>query len=138
MTYAPQSSPPRTRLPACITAFLLLCASASGSLEAQQRRGVSATSVHNAPSGVLLARLSERTTLTTGSARSGWREVTLDGWVATSLLRADRRNGFDVSVTGSDVRLRAEPNGEEIALMEEGMLLDRIATRGRWTHVRRK
>lgn len=138
MTYAPQSSPPRTRLPACITALLVLLASASGTLDAQQRRTVNATSIHNAPSGVVLARLSERRTLATGSARSGWREVTLDGWVATSLLRADRRNGFDVSVTGSDVRLRAEPNGAEIALMEEGMLLDRVATRGRWTHVRRK
>jgi hypothetical protein len=105
---------------------------------AQQRRSVGATSIHAAPSGVVLARLSDRTTLTTGTARSGWREVTLDGWVATSLLRADRRNGFDVSVTGSDVRLRAAPDGAEVALLEKGMLLDRVATRGRWTHVRRK
>jgi hypothetical protein len=64
--------------------------------------------------------------------------VTLDGWVATSLLTADRRNGFDVSVTGSDVRLRSAPGGASIALLEKGMLLDRVATRGRWTHVRRK
>lgn len=138
MTYAPQSSPPRTGLPACIAAFLVVFAGASGSLDAQQRRPINATSVHGVPGGVLLARLPERATLATGSARSGWREVTLDGWVATSLLTADRRNGFDVSVTGSDVRLRAAPNGAEIARLEKGMLLDRVAARGRWTHVRRK
>lgn len=138
MTYAPQSSPPRTRLPACITVILALLLASSAPVAAQQRRTVSATSIHAAPSGVLLARLAERTTLATGSARGGWREVTLDGWVATSLLRADRRNGFDVSVTGSDVRLRTAPDGDPIALLEKGMLLDRVATRGRWTHVRRK
>ena len=138
MTYAPQSSPPRTRLPACLTASLALLVALSAPGEAQQRRAVGATSIHAAPSGVVLARLPDRATLTTGTTRGGWREVTLDGWVATSLLRADRRNGFDVSVTGSDVRLRATPDGAEIALLEKGMLLDRVATRGRWTHVRRK
>lgn len=138
MTCAPQSSPPRSRLPACIAAFLVLLSSASGALEAQQRRAVNATSIHGVPGGVLLAHLPERVTLPTGSVRSGWREVTLDGWVATSLLTADRRNGFDVSVTGSDVRLRSAPGGASIALLEKGMLLDRVAMRGRWTHVRRK
>ncbi len=138
MTYAPQSSPPRTPLPACLTASLALLLAVSVPGEAQQRRAVGATSIHAAPSGVVLARLPDRATLATGTTRGGWREVTLDGWVATSLLRADRRNGFDVSVTGSDVRLRAAPNGAEIALLEKGMLLDRVAARGRWTHVRRK
>jgi hypothetical protein len=138
MTYAPQSSPPRTRLPACIAAVLAVLLVASAPLAAQQRRGVAPTSIHAAPSGVVLARLPDRTTLATGSSRSGWREVTLDGWVATSLLRADRRNGFDVSVTGTDVRLRAAPDGAQIALLEKGMLLDRVGTRGRWTHVRRR
>lgn len=138
MTYAPQSSPPRTRLPACITVILALLLASSAPLAAQQRRAVSPTSIHATPGGVLLARLAERTTLATGSARTGWREATLDGWVATSLLRADRRNGFDVSVTGTDVRLRTAPDGDPIALLEKGMLLDRVATRGRWTHVRRR
>lgn len=119
-----------------VTLALLLAVNAP--VDAQQRRAVGATAIHASPSGVVLARLSDRTTLTTGAARSGWREVTLDGWVATSLLRADRRNGFDVSVTGSDVRLRAAPDGAEVALLEKGMLLDRVGTRGRWTHVRRK
>jgi hypothetical protein len=138
MTYAPQSSPPRTRLPACIAAFLVVLAGTNGPLDAQQRRPVNPTSIHGVPGGVLLARLPERATLSTGSVRSGWREVTLDGWVATSLITADRRNGFDVSVTGSDVRLRAAPNGAGIALLEKGMLLDRVEARGRWTRVRRK
>ena len=129
MTYAPQSIPPRTRLPACVAALLLLSWSVSSPLEAQQRRAINATSIHGIPGGVLLARLPERATLATGATRGGWREVTLDGWVATSLLTADRRNGFDVSVTGSDVRLRAAPNGAELALLEKGMLLDRIESR---------
>jgi hypothetical protein len=118
--------------------LLALVLAVSAPVEAQQRRAVGATSIHAAPSGVVLARLPDRATLAVGTTRRGWREVTLDGWVATSLLRPDRRNGFDVSVTGSDVRLRAAPDGEEIALLEKGMLLDRVATRGRWTHVRRR
>src|SRR5690606_18967582 len=137
MTYAPQSSPARSALPACTALLLALAAGFPGSIDAQQRRPVSATTVHSEPRGVLLARLPDAATLAVGNTRSGWREVTLDGWVATSLLKTDRRNGFDLSVDGSDVRLRAAPNGAGIALMEKGMLLDRVEARGRWTHVRR-
>jgi hypothetical protein len=136
MTVAPQSSPPRTRLPATSAVALLLLI-ASGSLEAQQQRAVSATTVHAAPGGVLLARLPSRTSLRVGASRSGWRQVTLDGWVSTSFVTPSRRNGFDLAVDGSDVRLRTEPDGAEIARMEKGMLLDRVESRGRWTHVRR-
>ncbi|HEX6644887.1 MAG TPA: hypothetical protein VF037_09415 [Gemmatimonadales bacterium] len=110
---------------------------AGGGLEAQQQRPVSATTMHAAPGGTLLARLPSRATLRIGEVRSGWRQVTLDGWVSTSFVTPSRRNGFDLAVDGTDVRLRSAPDGAEIARMEKGMLLDRVESRGRWTHVRR-
>lgn len=137
MRYAPQSSPPGCRLPACIACILLLLPG-SAELHAQARSEVRATTIHGEPQGVLLARIPGSVTLTLGATRRGWREVVLDGWVATALLRSDRRNGFDLSVSGDDVRLRAAPDGAVIAHMQEGMLLDRVGSRGRWTHVRRK
>ena len=105
---------------------------------AQQRRAVAATTVHKAPSGTLLARLPETVELRVGRTRSGWREVTLEGWVATSSLAADRRDGFDLRVTPKQgAALRATPRGEVLGRLQPGMLLARVEREGAWTRVRR-
>src|SRR5687767_9819292 len=136
MIHAPQSSPGLRRLPASLALLLTLAAAAAPAM-AQARRTIAPTTVHTAPGGAQLARLPDAATLATGTRRSGWTQVTLDGWVATSLLASNRRDGFDRVVRADNVRLRLTPGGEEIALLEKGMLLDRVQARGGWTRVRR-
>ncbi len=106
-------------------------------LPAQQRHTIAAVTVHKDPGGARLARLPDPATLAVARKRAGWTEVVLDGWVSTRLLTPDRREGFDLSVRGDDVRLRAAPNGDEVALLEKGMLVDRVQARSGWTRVRR-
>lgn len=134
MTLAPQSSPAFRLLPAC--AALLLAVAAP--LAAQTRQQVRAATVHRAPNGTELARTTRQASWTVARQRNGWAEFRLDGWVATSLLRRQQRDGFDLVVAADDVRLRAEPDGRELARLEEGMLLTRVDTRGTWTRVRRQ
>lgn len=109
----------------------------SAPLAAQARRELGATTIHREPKGLLLARTVAASPVVVRDARTGWSQFRLEGWVSSSLLKADRRDGFDVVVTAENVRLREEPSGREIAQLEEGMLLDRLEEKGSWTRVRR-
>ena len=134
MSNAPQSTFTLCRLPA----FLLLALLAwAAPLHAQRTQRVSATEVRSEPRGVLLARITVPAELRVTSTRSGWREVRLRGWVSTSLLKRDARDGFDLVVTADNVRLRAAPGGSELARLAEGMLIKRVGSRGTWTQVER-
>lgn len=137
MIHAPQSSPAPTRLPACCIVICACLAAALPTRVSAQQRTLSATTLHRAPGGTPLARLAQRTTLTVRREQRGWAEVMLDGWVASTLVTPNRRDGFDVAIKGSDVVLREAPAGDEVARLEKGMLVDRVEARGGWTHVRR-
>jgi hypothetical protein len=137
MIHAPQSSPAFRRLPASLALLCAMVAGASLPLAAQQRRTVAAVTLHKDPGGTRLARLPDPAPLVTARRRAGWTEVVLDGWVSARLLAADRREGFDLAVRGDDVRLRSAPNGDEVALLAKGMLVDRVQARDGWTRVRR-
>lgn len=116
---------------------MLLAALLAAPLAAQARRELGATTIHREPKGLLLARTVAASPVVVRDARTGWSQFRLEGWVSSSLLKADKRNGFDVAVTAENVRLREEPSGREIAQLEEGMLLDRLEEKGNWTRVRR-
>jgi hypothetical protein len=133
MINAPQSSFALRRLPACTLALLLMAAP----LAAQSSSRVLATEIRKAPEGTLLAHTTAAADLAVTGRRGNWRQVRLRGWVSTGLLKQDKRDGFDVVVTADNVRLRTTPSGKELAQLEEGMLLNRLETRGSWTRVER-
>lgn len=132
--FVPQCSPALVRLPACA---LLLTAALAAPLTAQARRELGATTIHREPKGLMLARTVAASPIVVRDSRSGWSQFRLEGWVSSSLLKADKRGGFDVVVTAENVRLREEPSGRELARLEEGMLLDKLEEKGSWTRVRR-
>lgn len=134
MTSAPQSSPGPCGLPASL---LLLALAIAAPLYAQNR-DVRPASVHKAPNGALLANIVATARVPVVQVDKGWTEIRLDGWVATSLLRRESREGFSLIVTAAEVRLRETPGGREIARLEKGMLLDRRGSQGTWTQVRRR
>jgi hypothetical protein len=93
---------------------------------------------HGAPSGTVLGTLLEGASLQAGAERDAWREVTLEGWIWGASVRADRRPGFDLVVSAANgENLRASPNGERIARLENGTLMVQVAREGRWIRVRR-
>jgi hypothetical protein len=132
--FVPQCSPALVRLPAFV---LVLSALLAAPVTAQARRELGATTIHREPKGLLLARTVAASPIVVRDTRSGWSQFRLEGWVSSSLLKADKRSGFDVVVTAENVRLREEPSGREIARLEEGMLLDKLEEKGNWTRVRR-
>jgi hypothetical protein len=90
------------------------------------------------PQGTVLAEILRGTELRLGPAQDRWREVTLEGWIWSGSVRAENRDGHDLIVSaGGGENLRAAPNGEIIARLRTGMLLDRVGAEGGWVRVRR-
>ncbi len=135
---APQSSPARIR-PPILLAALSLCLAGASALAAQDvARAVNPGPFHRNPTGIQLGSVLVGAPLILGDTSGDWREVTIEGWIWTASTRADRREGFDISVSASPTEnLRAEPNGTIVARLGQGALLERLATSGGWTRVRR-
>jgi hypothetical protein len=113
---APLSSPALAQTPLADDAPLL--ATAGGNAVATLRKG--------APVDVV-------------TEQGEFAQITIEGWVAASLLGGSRES-FAASVSGSDgVRLRssATTNSEILAEMRRGMGVNIVRRRGGWVHVRR-
>lgn len=147
MTGAPQSTPARYHQPALLrtlrlvvaTALPLLLATATASGQGGRRTLASESDLAKEPGGTTIARLSRGATVTSGTVRGAWVEVTVDGWIAATALKDDRRDGYDVSVSllaGTPVRATAG-GGATLATARVGALFNRVETRSGWVHVRR-
>ncbi|MBA3259100.1 MAG: hypothetical protein H0T68_06510 [Gemmatimonadales bacterium] len=136
MSYAPQSSPGRFRLPACALALVLL----AGPVAAQDERSLSTPAdLHREPQGAPLVTLPAGAPVETGAARGDWREATVEGWIYTQSTAPTRRDGFDLVVTEDEgENLRRSPNGPVVGRARAGTLLERVGRQGRWTQVRRE
>jgi len=136
VTDAPQSSPAPARLPAFLLALILLANSAASQ---ERATSVQAGPFLRSPGGLQLGSVLAGAPVIVDSTTGNWRHVVLEGWIFTASTRADRREGFDVSVDAAPTEnLRIEPNGTIIARLAEGALLHRVRTRGGWTLVRRE
>lgn len=91
------------------------------------------------PGSTTLATISSGTSLAgTGKEQGGWTEVRLEGWIFSSSVKPSSRDGKDLVVSTDDgENLRAEPNGDILARVRTGMLLDKLSARGSWIRVRR-
>lgn len=96
------------------------------------------TDLLNEPNGRPVATLIAGTEVTPGRTRGEFTEVTVGGFVASSLTGGPRER-FPLSVRGTGVRLRAAPSASSAirAEMRDGMGLNRVARQGSWTRVHR-
>lgn len=140
MSYAPQSSPPPHRLPACL-ALLLACVFLVPvpDLEAQAATRLRAdTPLHAEAGGLQLGTLRTGTAVTPGRTSGTWREVTVQGWIWNPSIGPSSRQGFDVAVTNDDgENVRATPNGTVVLKAIRGAHFSRVKREGAWTQVRR-
>lgn len=120
-----------------LSAFLLLLTAASA-LGAQSRVTRDAD-VRSSPDGNVVAMVRSGTTWQTGTARSGWTLVKLEGWVSATRF-AGARDTFPESIGGSStLRLRAEPSLSGSILGEFQPLagIRVVERRGTWARVQR-
>lgn len=86
-----------------------------------------------------VATLREGATVDVVTEQGDYAQVTVEGWVAASLVGGSRES-FPASVAGTGgVRLRADgtTRSEIVAEMKRGMGLNVLERRGGWVHVRR-
>ncbi|MBX3173466.1 MAG: SH3 domain-containing protein [Gemmatimonadaceae bacterium] len=128
------------RLNPFVLSALLLAAPMSDGLSAQQRLTADAE-VRAAPTGNVVATLRNGTAWTTGSARGGWTELTISGWVETSRF-AGPRESFPQSINEDTDgwRIREEPslNGRILGEFKGGAGLHVAERRGNWARIRRE
>lgn len=142
MTGAPQSTFPRICLPACLALLWAAVAPAPAPLAAQARTNATLSTdaeFQKEPSGTVLGRLVRGTALTIGPKQGGWVEVRFEGWIVSSALRPDRRDGFDVAVAvGAGTTVRTAPGGgTTLGTARAGALFKKLSTQGEWTQVER-
>lgn len=141
MSRTPESSPPRSRLPIGFAGFGLLTAALVAPIAAQGPDRVVATAQFaKEPGGTVLGQLAKGAAVTFGARRDGWREVSLEGWVAAADLRDDGREGFDVSIApgdGAEVRIAPQADASVRAIARVGALFHRVERRQGWVRVRR-
>jgi hypothetical protein len=119
-----------------LVVFLVL----AGSAAAQEETAlVAPADLYKEPEGVPLVSLPAGAPVETGRARGGWHSAVVEGWIFTPSTERTRRDGFDLVVRPDNgENLRDSPNGAVVGRVRAGTLLERVAVRGNWTHVRRK
>ena len=119
--------------------MLVACLVLAAPAAAQEETALIAPAdLYRDPEGAPLVSLPAGASVETGRARDGWHEAVVEGWIFTASTARTRRDGYDLVVTAGDgENLRASPNGPIVGRAREGTLLERVAQRGRWTHVRR-
>jgi len=148
MTFVPtrrrQSSPARRPLPAAHTLITVVAAgvvAASWAVPARAQQPAATVQRDGAPfladsGGVRLGTLAAGAVVAAGAARGPLTAVTLDGWIIGTSVRPTQKDGHTLAVRRPE-NLRAAPNGRLVARLVANALLDSVARRGAWMHVRR-
>lgn len=91
------------------------------------------------PNGNELATVMRGAELVVVSEVGNWVQVDLGGWIWGPSVAETDRGGFDLRVRADGgENLRFQPQGQIVARLLEGCLLERISTDGNWHQVRRR
>lgn len=127
------------RSPTSIVALLAVLSVSAAA--AQERYRVARTENFRrdpGPTATHLATVNAGVELWGDSTADGWVRVALEGWVWARSAAATTRDGHDLVVArAAGENLRAEPNREILARLENGCLLDELERRPGWIRVRR-
>jgi hypothetical protein len=95
--------------------------------------------VQKEPNGTVLGRLAKGSGVAPGTARGNWVEVRFAGWLASTAVRADRREGYDLAVAlAAGTTLRSAPGGGNVVgTVRAGVLFKQLERRGEWVRVER-
>lgn len=134
-----QSTNVLTRLPASL-AFLAVCVSGVPlAVSGQDRYRVLQDENFRrdpGPTARLLATVRGGSVVDGSRTRSGWVEITLDGWIWAASVRRNADDELDYAVSAANgENLRTGPNGTVIARLGPGFLLEGREREGEWMRV---
>lgn len=91
------------------------------------------------PQGTILGRLRPGAAFSVISLQDQWVQVDVEGWMWTASLQITGRSDFPLSVAAApSENLRAEPQGEILAVLVQTTLLEELGEVTGWKRVRRR
>ena len=122
----------------CLALLLPMLPMVVGAQEAARVR-VAEENFRRDPNGNELATVLRGAEVVVVSEVGNWVQVDLVGWIWGASVAETDRGGFDLSVRADGgENLRFQPQGQVVARLLEGCLLERISTDGNWRQVRRR
>lgn len=125
----------------CLIWLLSLLSPRADALQAQAtaRVRVAEENFRRDPSGRQLATVLGGAELAVVAEQGNWVQVDLQGLIWAASVSTTNRNGFNlrVSADGGE-NLRSAPQGQIVARLLEGFLLEQVASSGNWIEVRRR
>jgi hypothetical protein len=116
--------------------LVLVCAFAASSVGAQTT-AITAAPARIAPDGRLVATMRVGATLKTGVAKGDWTAVTIEGFLHKSVVTAKKDALTVHASSGAALRVSAGASAAIVAVIEDGMQVEKVAVNGDWFRVRR-
>jgi hypothetical protein len=116
--------------------LVLVCVLAASSASAQTT-AATAAAVRIAPDGRLVATMRVGSAVKTGATKGDWTAVTIEGFLHKSVVTA-RKDALTVHASsGAALRVSAAASAAIVAVIEDGMVVERQSTSGDWFRVKR-
>jgi hypothetical protein len=116
--------------------LVLVCALVASQVGAQTT-AISAAPVRVAPDGRLVATMRAGAALKTGSAKGDWTAVTIEGFLHKSVVTAKKDALTVHASSGAALRASADASATIVAVIEDGMQVDKVSANGDWFRVKR-
>ena len=116
--------------------LVLLCVLLASSAGAQTATATAAA-VRVAPGGRLVATMRAGAKVKSGATKSGWTAVTIEGFLHKSIVTAKRDAITIHASSGAALRASAGASASIVAVIEDGMTVDKLSTNGDWFRVKR-
>jgi hypothetical protein len=124
----------------CVTLMTVLALGVGSHLHGQSLATVRVEeNLRAEPQGSIIGRVRPGAAFSVVSVQEQWVRVDVVGWVWTASLRTTDRSDFPLSVSATpSENLRGEPQGEILAVLVQGTLLDELGEVTGWKRVRRR
>jgi SH3-like domain-containing protein len=116
--------------------LVILCVLVATSARAQST-AATAAAVRVAPDGRLVATMRAGGALKPGTTKGDWTAVTIEGFLHKSVVTAKKDALTIRAASGAALRASADPSGAVIAVIEDGVTVDKLSASGDWMRVKR-
>jgi hypothetical protein len=116
--------------------LVLLCVLVASTARAQST-AATAAAVRVAPDGRLVATMRAGAALKPGNSKGDWTAVTIEGFLHKSVVTAKKDVLTVHAASGAALRASADPSAAVIAVIEDGVTVDRLSSTGDWLRVKR-
>jgi hypothetical protein len=116
--------------------LVLFCVLLASSVRAQTV-AATAAAVRVSPDGRLVATMRVGSAVKTGATKSNWTAVTIEGFLNKSVVSAKKSTLTVQAPSGAALRANAEASAPVVAVIEDGVAVDRVSQTGDWFRVKR-